>query len=85
MRSGAQWTRRVPAKVGARLQPVTWDGWVAGDNEGDWKGGSIDVVSDLGVSLVVFGLGRAEEEACRMVVDGSWAGSGASRVAVRRW
>ena len=44
---------------------------MAGDNEGGWRGGSFDVMSDLGASLVVLGLGRAEEEACRIVMDGS--------------
>ena len=44
---------------------------MAGDNEGGWKGGLVDVISDLGASLVVLGFGRAEEEACRIVMDGS--------------
>ena len=47
--------------------------------------GSVEVMSDLGASLIVLELGRAEEDACRMVIDGACSGSGASRVAVRRW
>ena len=50
--------------VGARHQPVTWDGWLVGDNEGGWMDGSVEVMSDLGASLVVLELGRAEEDAC---------------------
>ena len=44
---------------------------MAGDNEGGWMDGSVEVMSDLGASLVALELGRAEEEACRIVMDGS--------------
>ena len=44
---------------------------MAGDNEGGWKGGTVVVMSGLGASLVALELGRAEEGACRVVMDGS--------------